>query len=168
MRLLDEHNTKFSFFILNLIRYSPFGFNPKRDCQHLANLVKLNAIDEVWKSTNSLFKWIFGSLSSRNFATMATWRKDFSSPLQKKKKENIHRHVFQKLACSRQPLAYQSQTKDRRTKRIFRFLCFFVGLDAVTSYNISYLMAKREWGSWGQRTNFIFSSPIWLLDGVNL
>ena len=75
------------------------------------------------------------------------WQRDVKTShlhYKKKKKENTYRHVFQNLACSRQPLAYQSQTKDRRTKRIFRFLCFFVGLDAVTSYNISYLMAKRE------------------------
>ena len=32
-------------------------------------------------------KWIFGSLSSRNFATMVTWRKDFSSLSQKKRKK---------------------------------------------------------------------------------
>ena len=43
--------------------------------------MKLNKIDEVWNSANLLFKWIFGLLSSKNVATMATWRKDFSSLL---------------------------------------------------------------------------------------
>ena len=32
--------------------------------------VKLNKIDEVWNSANPLFKWRFGLLSSKNFATM--------------------------------------------------------------------------------------------------
>ena len=41
--------------------------------------MKLNKIDEVWNSVNPLFKWRFGLLSSKNFATMATWRNDFSS-----------------------------------------------------------------------------------------
>ena len=41
--------------------------------------MKLNKIDEVWNSANLLFKWIFGLLSSKNFATMAMWRNDFSS-----------------------------------------------------------------------------------------
>ena len=39
--------------------------------------MKLNKIDEVWNSANLFFKWRFDSLSSRNFATMATWRNDF-------------------------------------------------------------------------------------------
>ena len=40
--------------------------------------MKLNKIEEVWNSANLLFKWIFGLTSSKNFATMATWRNDFS------------------------------------------------------------------------------------------
>ena len=36
--------------------------------------MKLNKIDEVWKSANSLFEWRF-----RFVTTMATWRNDFSS-----------------------------------------------------------------------------------------
>ena len=43
--------------------------------------MKLNNIDEVWNSANLLSKWIFGLLSSKNFATMTTWRNDFSSLL---------------------------------------------------------------------------------------
>ena len=43
--------------------------------------MKLNRIDKVWNSANPLFRWRFGLLSSRNFATMATWRNDFSSLL---------------------------------------------------------------------------------------
>ena len=40
--------------------------------------MKLNKTDEVWNITNLLFQWIFGLLSAKNFATMATRRKDFS------------------------------------------------------------------------------------------
>ena len=38
-------------------------------------------IDKVCTSANSLLSDVFGLLSSRNFATMATWRNDFSSLL---------------------------------------------------------------------------------------
>ena len=60
---------KFSFSFSKL-RDGPFGFNP----ENFANM-KLNKIYEVWNSANPLFKWRFDLLSSRNFATMATWRK---------------------------------------------------------------------------------------------
>ena len=43
--------------------------------------MKLNETDEVWNSVNPLFNWCSGLLSSRNFASMATWRNDFSSLL---------------------------------------------------------------------------------------
>ena len=43
--------------------------------------MKLNKIDEVWNSANPRFKWHFGLLSSKNFATMATRRNVFSSLL---------------------------------------------------------------------------------------
>ena len=43
--------------------------------------MKLNETDEVWNSVNPLFNWCFGLLSSRNFASMATWRNDFLSLL---------------------------------------------------------------------------------------
>ena len=43
--------------------------------------MKMNKIDEVWNSANLLFKWICGLLSSKHFATMATWRNDVSSVL---------------------------------------------------------------------------------------
>ena len=42
--------------------------------------MKLNKIDEVWNSANRISDFN-GLLSSKNFATMATWRKDFSSLL---------------------------------------------------------------------------------------
>ena len=43
--------------------------------------MKLNKIDEVWNSSANPPKYRFGLLSSRNFATMTTWRNDFSSLL---------------------------------------------------------------------------------------
>ena len=51
--------------------------------EHFANIsvtnqIKLNKIDEFWKTVNSLFNDVFGLLSSRNFTSMATWRNDFS------------------------------------------------------------------------------------------
>ena len=36
-------------------RYGPFGFNPRKFHQHLSNWMKLNKIDEILNSTNSLF-----------------------------------------------------------------------------------------------------------------
>ena len=47
----------------------------------LPNQMKLNKIGEVWNSANRLLSDFFGSLSSKKFATMATWRNDFSSLL---------------------------------------------------------------------------------------
>ena len=41
--------------------------------------MKLNKIGEVWNSANRLLSDFIGLLSSKNFATMATWRNDFSS-----------------------------------------------------------------------------------------
>ena len=40
--------------------------------------MKLNNIGEVWDSANRLLSDFFGLLSSKIFATMATWRNDFS------------------------------------------------------------------------------------------
>ena len=40
--------------------------------------MKLNKIGEVWNSTNRLLSGFNSLLSSKNFATMATWRNDFS------------------------------------------------------------------------------------------
>ena len=75
-----EHNTKCSFSFSEL-RYGPFGFNPKFR-HYLTHQVKLNKIDELWNSANVLLRAVFGlTVSSRNFATMATWRNDFSSLL---------------------------------------------------------------------------------------
>ena len=41
--------------------------------------MKLNKIGEVWNRANRLKSDFIGLLSSKNFATMATWRNDFSS-----------------------------------------------------------------------------------------
>ena len=41
--------------------------------------MKLNKIGQVWNSANRLLSDFIGLLSSKNFATMATWRKHFSS-----------------------------------------------------------------------------------------
>ena len=45
--------------------------------------MKLNKIGEVWNSANRLLHVsdLIGLLSPQNFATMATWRNDFSSLL---------------------------------------------------------------------------------------
>ena len=43
--------------------------------------MKLNKIGEVWKSANGLLKDFIGVLSSKHFATMATWQNDFFSLL---------------------------------------------------------------------------------------
>ena len=78
---VGEYNTKIFFFSCSKLRYGPFGFNPETFRQHLTKWMKLNKANEVWNSANQLFKWRFGLLSSRNFATMATWCNDFSSLL---------------------------------------------------------------------------------------
>ena len=49
--------------------------------------MKLNKIGEVWNSANRLLSDFIGLLSSKNFATMATWRNDFSSLLRRRQKE---------------------------------------------------------------------------------
>ena len=41
--------------------------------------MKLNKIGEVWNGSNRLLSNFFGLLSSKNFATRATWRNDVSS-----------------------------------------------------------------------------------------
>ena len=51
--------------------------------------MKLNKIGEVWKSASRLLNDCIGLLSSKNFATMATWRNDFSSLLTFKTSEKI-------------------------------------------------------------------------------
>ena len=43
--------------------------------------MKLNKIGEVWNSKNRLLSDFIGLLSSKSFATTATWRNDFSSLL---------------------------------------------------------------------------------------
>ena len=41
--------------------------------------MKSNKIGEIWNSANRLLSDLIDLLSSKNFATMATWRNDFSS-----------------------------------------------------------------------------------------
>ena len=41
--------------------------------------MKLNKVGEVWGSANRLLSDFIGLLSSKHFATMATWRNEFSS-----------------------------------------------------------------------------------------
>ena len=55
--------------------------------------MKLNKIDDVWNSANTLFKWRFRLLSSRSFTTMATWRHEISSLFNRLR-------VFQKSGCA--------------------------------------------------------------------
>ena len=74
---LTQHK-KFLFLFLNSDSVLSDS-TPQKCRQYLVNLRKLNKIDEVWNSAKLLFKWIFGLLSTQNFATMATWRNDFSS-----------------------------------------------------------------------------------------
>ena len=40
--------------------------------------MKLNKIGKVWNGANSFLSDFFGLSSSKNFATMATWRNEFS------------------------------------------------------------------------------------------
>ena len=74
---LTQHK-KFLFLLLNSDSVLSDS-TPQKCRQYLVNLRKLNKIDEVWNSAKLLYKWIFGLLSTQNFATMATWRNDFSS-----------------------------------------------------------------------------------------
>ena len=73
-----QHNF-FSFRIK--LRYGPFGFNPRKFRQYLANYMKLNKIDEVWNSAKFAF-WVTFPVCCHPeiYTTMATWRNDFSSP----------------------------------------------------------------------------------------
>ena len=81
---VGEHNTKnFLLFFVNLDTVL-WDFTQKFR-EHFTNWIKLNKINEVLNSA----KWIFGLLSSRNFATMATWRNDLSSLLYIEKDEKV-------------------------------------------------------------------------------
>ena len=51
--------------------------------------MKLNKIGEVWNSANWLLSDLIGLLSSKNVATMATWRNDFSSRIDPKSSASI-------------------------------------------------------------------------------
>ena len=59
-------NFLISFFFSQL-RYGTFGSNPLKFGQHLTNWMKLNKINEVWNSANSLFKWHFQFLVIQKF-----------------------------------------------------------------------------------------------------
>ena len=77
---VGEHNTQKIFFLFlnfdTVLTDSTQKISPAFD--------KLNEIkiEEIWNSANPLFKWHFGLLSSRNVATMATWRNDFSASIE--------------------------------------------------------------------------------------
>ena len=71
---IGEQNTKIvAFFFLNLDneRYGPKE-NFAKICQ--MKWIKLNKIGEVWNSANRLLSNFIGLLSSKNFATIETWR----------------------------------------------------------------------------------------------
>ena len=64
--------------------------------------MKLNKIGEVWNSANRLLSDFISLLSSKNFATMATWQNDFSSHSCIKQKM-LYVHSYDLLLCLRQP-----------------------------------------------------------------
>ena len=76
-----EHTAQQFPFSFSKLRCGPFGFNPRKFPQHLTN--KWNWIRSMKFETVQLhfLSDVFGLVSSRNFATMATWRNKFSSLL---------------------------------------------------------------------------------------
>ena len=76
---VGEHNTKFSAFPFSELKYGRSFPTQSRKIHQHSHIKKLNNIDDVWNSPNPLFKWRFHGLSSRNFATMATWRNNIFS-----------------------------------------------------------------------------------------
>ena len=97
---------KFSFS-LSKLRFAPFGFNP----EHFADIWQIKW-NWVWNSANPLFKCLFDLLSPRNFATMATWRNDFS-PLLSYLYFKLHwQYLLKEHLSLRRPL---NLTKLRRT-----------------------------------------------------
>ena len=79
---VGKHNTKkFLFLFLNSCRCGPFEFTPE-------NFASIWQIKWTWIRSMKFetvrihflsVTWIFSLLSSKNFATMAMWRNDFSS-----------------------------------------------------------------------------------------
>ena len=76
-----EHTAQQFPFSFSKLRCGPFGFNPRKFPQHLTN--KWNWIRSMKFETVQLhfLSDVFGLVSSRNFATMATWRNKFPSLL---------------------------------------------------------------------------------------
>ena len=76
--------------------------------------MKLNKIDEVWNSANLLFSDVFGLLSSRNLATIATWRNDFSSLLHTSKR-GLSRSILH-LAKRSKKITASCQTREKANR----------------------------------------------------
>ena len=74
-RWTQHKNCRFLFLNLDDDRYGPKE-NFAKICQIKWNWIRSG---EVWKSVNRLSSDLIGLLSCKNFATMANWRKDFSS-----------------------------------------------------------------------------------------
>ena len=74
------NTTQKVYFCFSKLRYGPFGLNP----ENFANIWQIE-----WSWIRSMkfqwVKWIFSLLSSKNVATMATWRNDFFSLLLRNK-----------------------------------------------------------------------------------
>ena len=62
-------------FSFSKLRYGPFEFSPRKFHQYLTHQ-RVTKFETVGVH---ILSDVFGLLSSRNFATMATWRNDFSS-----------------------------------------------------------------------------------------
>ena len=77
---VGEQSTKIFFFPTQI---RSFQIQPQTRCYNWNSNSKmeLNKIDQVWNRRIHFLSAVFGLLSSRNFATMATWRNDFSSLL---------------------------------------------------------------------------------------
>ena len=81
-RFMELVNTAQWFcFSFSKLRYGPLGFNPRQFCQDFKNQKKLNKIAMKFETVRGIhfLRYVFALLSSRNFATMATWPNDFSS-----------------------------------------------------------------------------------------
>ena len=77
---VGEQNTK-SFFLLFLNSDTVLSNSIQKISPTFDKINEIEyKIDEVWNSANLLFfQWIFGLLSSQNFATTTAWRNDFLS-----------------------------------------------------------------------------------------
>ena len=87
-KFLNRHCTNVTWnFLISCtpfmeLRYGPFEFKCRTFCQHLKE-----SDQEVWNSLSDVF---FGMLSSRHFATMATWSNNFSSLFPSDLKKNYN------------------------------------------------------------------------------